>query len=258
MGSWDCYCALCCGPLGKFSVKVGDGTKKALKRRARIVAEGVRERKGIEPQNIKIEEDTEASDDDDEKGQQDRSATKSNDDTTHELHHGHSKYLYPYNEPPVLDTMYENYEKESYDPRLLHSEDVEWTDRCRTLGYNPNTGKAFISGLARYAIYGDVEIYEPGNDPNDPQLREYDVYQESTGELDDPTFPFHEACYRLLAKRLGYVDSAEIDKDVLFNVMLEKNIGYSCLMVDYGDTQSLGQQWWYCQPGEEVRPSLST
>ena len=69
---------------------------------------------------------------------------------------------------------------------------------------------------------------------------------------------FHEACYRLLAKRLGYVDSDEIDKHVLFNVMLEKNNGYSCLMVDYGDAQSLGQQWWYCQPGEEVRPSLST
>lgn len=153
------------------------------------------------------------------------------------------------------DDMYKYYEGTSYDPRLLVQEDVKWLDRCRTLGYNaeaPGVTKAFISGLGRYDDYGSFRIKRPGDDPNDIGAEEYDCYTNGGSDSDDPTFPFHEACYRVLARHLGYKSPSEIDKDVLYEIMRQNSEEWGgVLNLDYGGPRA--EQFWSCQPGEEVR-----
>ena len=255
MGSWDCYCALCCGPLRRSGVHVGDSTKKALKKRAKIVTKSIQKRQRLESDDVKINEkgmEDVSGGEEDEDQQKSKVASNDNDNARNQLHHGNSMYTYRDGQP-VLNTMYNYYEENSYDPRLLAAKDVEWLDRCRTLGYNPDTKKTFISGLGQYADYGSFEVNVAGDDPNDPHLFEYEVYQLGVGDIEEPTFPFHEACYRVLARRLGYDDPVEINKDVLYTLMREKSGERSCMMLDYGGMESLGLQFWDCQPGEEVQ-----
>ncbi|KAF2623114.1 hypothetical protein BU25DRAFT_462263 [Macroventuria anomochaeta] len=163
-----------------------------------------------------------------------------------------SRYKMHHGTDPT-DDMYRYYEETSYDPRLLALKDIKWLDRCRTLGYNaqaPDVTKAFISGLGRYVDYGSFEIVKAGNDPNDIGADEYDCYTAGGGDVDDPTFPFHEACYRVLAKYLECSDSKEIDKDVLYGVVRQCGEDWGGnLNLDYGGVQA--EQFWDCQPGEE-------
>lgn len=46
MGSFDCYCALCCGPLGIYNIKVGSKKPRALARREKRVENKARRLKG--------------------------------------------------------------------------------------------------------------------------------------------------------------------------------------------------------------------
>ncbi|KAF3038607.1 hypothetical protein E8E12_000886 [Didymella heteroderae] len=245
MGSWDCYCMLCCGPLKSSSVDVGDSDAKALRKRERSVRRMVREEKGLDglPGGDKIE----ASDEDEHEAKDDDAASSLpklslESVAQNELYHGN-----PYK------GMYDYYEEYSYDPRLLTKKDVAWLDRCRTIGFNADTKKAYITGLGTYVDWGDFETSQPGSDPNDPhpeQGRTYPCYMEDGGDIDDPTFPFHETCYAILAKRMGFDDPASITKDVLYKVASALGEGNGdSLRVDYGGEFS--NQFWANRPGEE-------
>lgn len=238
---------LCCGPLQMSSVSVGDMAPKALRKRDLRVRQKAREAKGLDgaPGGDEMEDSEES----DAEAQDDismRMLSKSGFASTvqHELYHG----------SPNGDKMYKLYEDYSYDPRILTEKDITWLKQCRTLGLNGDTNKAYTTGLGNYAGWGDFETNEGGTDPMDPyrgQVRGYPCYNEDGGEIDNPTYPFHEACYAILAKCSGFDNIAKIDKDIMYKTAhsLCEN-GGCCLTVDYGVDG--GEQFWANQPGEEV------
>ncbi|KAF2027720.1 hypothetical protein EK21DRAFT_71224 [Setomelanomma holmii] len=135
-------------------------------------------------------------------------------------------------------SMFSYHEQHSYDPEKLKKEDFEWADRARVLGINPEweeeKKKAFINpGACEQPVYHAYEPNEPGQ------------------EQRIATFPFHEECYKLLARRLGYDHRKYIDKDVLYEVMkqnvveLAKNLEFN-----YGSIEGV-EQFWECYAGEE-------
>jgi hypothetical protein len=69
-------------------------------------------------------------------------------------------------------------------------------------------------------------------------------------------FPFHEVCYDILTKNLGYKNKQEIDKDALFSTMDGHFEAYgSSLILDYGADHG-AEQYWDCISGCEVRTNL--
>lgn len=60
LGSFDCYCALCSGPLGIFSIQFGSARTAALRERARAVEEKRRRVVGEEVERGKATEDARA------------------------------------------------------------------------------------------------------------------------------------------------------------------------------------------------------
>jgi len=65
------------------------------------------------------------------------------------------------------------------------------------------------------------------------------------------TFPFHEECFQLLTKCLGYENRKEVDKDVLYAVMMQKVEELARhLELDYGKIDG-ADQFWECYAGEE-------
>lgn len=249
MGEWDCYCMLCCGPLQIGSVLVGDMSAKALGKRDKRVRQKAREIKSLG--GVPGGDEMESSDDNTDTGVNDGVTISllpklplgsiAQDELYHGCQRGGNNYDY--------------YEEYSYDPRIVTGEDVAWLDQCRTLGFNANSKKAYITGLGQYASWGDFETSEPGTDPMDPyreQVRAYPCYREDGGDIDDPTYPFHEACHAILANRLGFGDSADIDKTVMYKAARTLcELDGSCLTVDYGD-EDLGEQFWSNRPGDEV------
>jgi hypothetical protein len=234
---------LCHGPLQSSSVRVGDNGVKALRKRDRRVRREIRKKKGLD--RLLDGDEMESSDEDEQDDSGDSSVTEPPLEST------------PQNElfkDELAKGRY--YEELSYDPRVLTKKDVAWLDQSRTLGSNPDTQKAYITGLGRYAGWGDFETSEAGADPNDPRPQLYPCYISEGGELDVPTFPFHEACYAVLAKRLGFEDPADISKDVLYkvaHVLCDGNA--ECLTLDYGCRS--WSQFWSNPPGEEVSSPIS-
>lgn len=157
-----------------------------------------------------------------------------------------------YHGDPANGMMYDYCEEWSYDPRLLIKKDVAWLDQCRTLGFNPQTRKTFMSGIGTYDDGGSFAVREAGTDPNDPHPGTgYPCYTPNGLEFDGITFPLHEACYSILAKRLGYDDPADINRDALFETVRPIGEGNNdSLRVDYGC--ELSHQYWENRPGEEV------
>jgi hypothetical protein len=159
----------------------------------------------------------------------------------------------PFHNTDEKDKMYKYFEERSYDPSILEFDDLEWTARCRCLAFNAAaTGatKAFISGRGRYDDYGSFQVMKRGRDINDTGKDFHQCY--SFGSNEETAFPFHEACYRIFSRSLGYGDEKDVDKDVLHNIM-NQNVEYygRVLSLDYGNTQS-SHQFWECLPGEEV------
>ena len=185
-GSWDCHCALCCGPLNICCVHIGE-------------RDGGQGQTGG-PNNSSDSEDCAF-------------------------------------EPP-------------YSPSLVSTESVQWIHQCRALCYDSSNEAVFLSGLGHYDDYGYFEIREPGNDPHDTDPDMYHCYEDD-GEWEVLTFPFHEACYRVLAERLGYDKSSEIDTYTLYKVFKQYNNSVFELGLDYGGVQTV--QTWDSRRGEEVR-----
>lgn len=191
---------LCCGPLQISCVQVGDMAAKALRKKDKRVRKEARESKGLDiaPSGDKVKDSNK------------NNAEPLDDNSVstppklpldsvvqsklyHGVPHGHGMYKY--------------YEADSYDPRILTTRNVAWLSQCRILGCNANTKRAYITGLGQNAPWGGFEISEPGTDPMDPyrgQFRAYPCYLEDGSDVEDPTYPFHEACYAMLAKRLGF------------------------------------------------------
>jgi hypothetical protein len=80
-------------------------------------------------------------------------------------------------------------------------------------------------------------------------------------DQDSPVFPFHEACYTVLAQTLhDDVDISRIDKDALYATMRQINQDdgvCSSLHLDYGHEKH-GEQFWISEPGEEYVAFPST
>lgn len=240
---------LCCGPLQTSCVQVGDMAAKALRKRDKNMRQKAREAKGLigAPGGDEMED----SDESDAEVEDDNSISTPqklplDSLIQSELYHG----------LPNGDKLYDYYEGNSYDPRVLTEKDIAWLKQCRTLGFNPDAKKAYITGLGQYAGWGEFETNERGTDPMDPyrgDVKGYPCYLEDGGDIDDPTYPFHEACYAILAKRLGFGGPADIDKDVMYKTVRTLcGDGGGSLMVDYGVDG--GEQFWANQPGEEVSP----
>ncbi|KAI4639723.1 hypothetical protein J4E93_009077 [Alternaria ventricosa] len=143
----------------------------------------------------------------------------------------------------------ENTEEDSFDPRLVGLDDVMWINRVRALALNPER-KAYISGRGRYSDYGSLDIEGPGRDPNDPGEYSLNITSYASGD-EQQAFPFHEACFDILAKSIGLEKGRDIDKDVMcrtFSALLvdERPV----LDVDYQLHSDQGQ-FWHNEQGTE-------
>lgn len=320
MGSFDCYCALCAGPLGAVYLRFGDTTAKALKLRNKrvelkkvslahkeadvdlddvVVSDdeemadvdmktGGGSQEGGQEHNIPGNDEADDDDDDNYESVSDSGSWTSGDES--ESADGSDSGLGQFNvrdvaippQPEREDTfsqtsdlsvigeelreyhgeseangMYDFVEQASYDPTVLEDYDVKWVDRCRVLAFNvfaPGVRKAFISGRGRYDDYGNFSVKKPGKHPNDSGMSEHICFYTYENE-EPPAFPFHEACFRVLARSLGYENPNQVDKDALYIVMGQFCDDYArMLALDYGSEQECGQ-FWECMAGEEVRSS---
>jgi hypothetical protein len=152
------------------------------------------------------------------------------------------------------DSMYSWYEKNSYDPETLKRQDAQWTDRCRVLGLNKNLDgakRAFISGRGRYEDLFDFKIKKSGSDPRDPVLSSHPVYHCYEPDAEIATFPFHEECFKLLTRCLGHQHRKEVDKDVLYAVMIQNVLEFgNRLQFEYGNVEG-AEQFWESYAGME-------
>jgi hypothetical protein len=93
-------------------------------------------------------------------------------------------------------------------------------------------------------------VEKPGNDPRDTGAESHTAYFNSDSDQ-EPAFPVHEACYKILTKCLATRERRRIDKDILHAVMLQHTTDFgTTLTIDYGTLDS-AEQFWSCQAGEE-------
>ena len=313
MGSFDCYCALCSGPLGIGNVRFGMRSKKALKKRRkrvevhkrRLAGENVNE-DDIEsnhdeemddaPDDVEVQKPDEnaeqgeiSEDDEDDEEDSDFEPSSSDEDSDDESIDDMESDLpvgriedvsippvtpepekddtfsqasdlpiwdgwSPYTDERNPNNMRDYNETHTYDPGKLTVEDIKWTDRCRCLGFNPaarGVTKTFIPGRGRYDNYGSFYVKKLGRDPNDTGNDSLSCFHAFDAN-DTMAFPFHEACFAILSRCLGYEDVKDIDKDLLYDVLASDTVDYGGrLGLDYGLVQSC-HQFWDCLPGEEV------
>ncbi|KAF2702894.1 hypothetical protein K504DRAFT_463925 [Pleomassaria siparia CBS 279.74] len=306
MGFFDCYCALCSGPLSIYYVKLGSKRARDIKKRQKRVQLLKRKRAGEsvdiddiddgdddaemeDASEIETEEASpeESSDDEDDKDYAASSASSSPSDDSEYWEDSDPEMLIggitdmdvPPPEPEVerddtwsqtsdLSVEFDFYNKQdplqdprdfyyeetrSYDPIVLSPKDLTWLDRCRCLAFNAAaTGvtKAFISGRGRYSDYGSFDVRQPGRDPNDTG-EDYHTCFHTSDTNETVSFPFHETCYYILARSLGYTRQECIDKDAMYTAMRHNvQSNASRLDLDYGCINGV-EQSWECQPGEE-------
>ena len=160
----------------------------------------------------------------------------------------------PFHNTDEKDKMYEWNEEHSYDPLILNFDDLQWTARCRCLAFNavaPGVTKTFISGRGRYIDYGSFDITKQGREVNDTSKDFHHCFFALEPD-EEPAFPFHEACYKILSRNLGFVDEKGLGRDVLYGVLKQNIDRYARgLNLDYGCIQG-ANQFWECLPGEEV------
>jgi hypothetical protein len=90
-----------------------------------------------------------------------------------------------------------------------------------------------------------------GKDPRDTRSSTHPVYHAYKPDEEIPAFPIHEACFKLLTRCLATDDRKNVDKDVLYAVMLQNVTEMAHhLGLDYGPIQG-AEQTWECHTGEE-------
>ncbi|KAF2822617.1 hypothetical protein CC86DRAFT_80701 [Ophiobolus disseminans] len=162
----------------------------------------------------------------------------------------------PYSPAPFdeASSEYTYSEHHTYDPIGLSRRDVKWMDRCRVLAINADleSGKrAFISGRGQYDESFGFIVEKYGSDPREPHWGKHMAHHCYDGDAETNTFPFHEECYKVLAKCLGYETKNGIDKDILHAVMTQKISKCKRMLdLDYGGIAG-AEQWWICHSGQE-------
>ncbi|KAF2451988.1 hypothetical protein P171DRAFT_376537, partial [Karstenula rhodostoma CBS 690.94] len=279
MGSFDCFCALCCGPLGEAWVKFGSKNDEALAKRRRRVEVKKRRLAG---------ENVNESDSDEDDGMEDHrqspltgegdadSAGKESDPKTK-----HDRNVaFPLN---ALEEEGGNTDDEIYNQgagdRLSENDDAEgsehgWEDESE----NDNDNQESASDAGSLGEYEEKISYDPlklrrkdvtwldrgrtlGFNPEAlgvtkcfvSGLGQYDSYGSFRIETPDqhPTYPFHEACLQVLAKCLGLRKKGEIDRDVLYAVLSQNSKDHDpALSLDYGEIEG-PEQFWESISGEE-------
>lgn len=234
---------LCCGPLREGLVVVGDMAAEALRKRdkrVRLKARGNKDLAGVLGGDEMQDSD-----------ENDTDADNNKIPSWQWMDFNAERELYYCNRRRSL--RYDYYEKYSYDPRIVTRKHIMWQHKCRTLGFNPDIGRAYITGLGESSAFGSFDLYEQEDDP----LEVYHVRNIINpcyvvdSDYKEPTYPFHEVCYTLLAKRLGFNETAEMDKDIVYEVACALCEGNrACLNVDYG-VGNVGK-FWKSRPGEEV------
>jgi hypothetical protein len=148
---------------------------------------------------------------------------------------------------------------------MLHNWARKQPRICESTLFNKFIALANLNQGAVDCAYGN----DPNvpRDPRRPNKNSFSTYSEYNP--DEPTgFPFHEPCFQVFAQALRYQLSAEIkgvadlkliDKDVLYSTMAKLHEEYDhCLKVDYAELNEVAQeQYWYCEPGSEVRDTLA-
>ncbi|KAH8687792.1 hypothetical protein BGZ60DRAFT_16482 [Tricladium varicosporioides] len=168
------------------------------------------------------------------------------------------------------------FEEGAYDPMIIAGADLEWLEKVKVIGFNPDSfsvDKCFITGLGEAQDFGEVECLL-GDDPNVPQpdrqwaqnnapdWNHFSVYM--TFEPGD-TFaaPFHPPCFQVFAQVLKYQRSGKIDgvadissisKEILWTAMSKLHEEYEhVLSLDYGELEEdAREQYWGCTPGHEA------
>jgi hypothetical protein len=116
MGSYDCYCAVCGGPL-YHSVQFGSKSAKALARRKRRLEKAKRRRAG----------ETDLPDSENETDDFDVATSKMEMADGHDAGDGEEED----------DEDYDAWEQDHcYNPELVSESSTEWLDNCRCLGFN--------------------------------------------------------------------------------------------------------------------------
>ncbi|KAJ7259672.1 hypothetical protein C8J57DRAFT_490239 [Mycena rebaudengoi] len=146
---------------------------------------------------------------------------------------------------------------QAYDPSVVTMEDVEWTNSCILLGFNPQAvaidKRMYWTGPAQYDDYGcfrvDVGHSENVSFPNESdEFQCYQVYDATQTSC----YPIHPPCLALFTNLLwGDSNIENFDKDVLYHVM-SSHSSYAFLDLDYGDPHPGYEQYWWSRPGEEV------
>lgn len=324
MGSFDCYCALCGGPLNIGAMNFGSRKSKALEKRRKQVVKQIRARRKrnssagndteFEDEDEEIEDVHEVDETEDDKppevpnpfakqeepswgddaesdsdvisddevsaSSSDSESIRSSDSDFYaggvadvrqrtpspdprslrdpdcwsqwsdlSIWEGFDPYKSRYDDDLKSLDSYE--ERQSYDPEKLRADEVRWLNRCRALSFNPDASgitKAYISGRGRYSDYGSFDVMKPGRDPNDNGEQNLTCFHAYNPD-ETPTYPFHEECYKILSRVLGYEKYQAIDKDVLYGVMTA-HADVRNLDLPFGDISGQ-EQFWECIPGEE-------
>ncbi|KAL2073497.1 hypothetical protein VTL71DRAFT_10823 [Oculimacula yallundae] len=162
--------------------------------------------------------------------------------------------------------------EDGFDPNLITTEDLEWVENARLLGFNPSApgvSKCFITGPAQAGEFGTFEC-ELGGDPNVPPATDQGppakatIAAYSTYNPDEPlAIVFHADCLKIFAQALAYQingicraepDLAIVDKDVLYPAMKKAtDERLNALTLDYGElSESVMEQYWGAQAGQEA------
>lgn len=97
----------------------------------------------------------------------------------------------------------------------------------------------------------EYRVRRPGKDPRDTGAESHPAYYANEPETDIPSFPTHEACFKILTRCLATEDRAKVDKDILYAVMQQNMEDLARhLTLDYGSIDG-AQQFWECFAGEE-------
>ncbi|PYH67659.1 F-box protein [Aspergillus vadensis CBS 113365] len=142
---------------------------------------------------------------------------------------------------------------------ILEHCNLEWLDKLRALGINPNaTGsdKSFLTGPGRYFDYGGIEVVA-GNHMNIPYPKNEVVSMvayHDFAEIGEPhVFPFHSVCYEVLKRCISLRQPGEIQGNNLYQVFEQANGGrYVRLQLDYGEPDPPVEQVWETLRGQEI------
>ncbi|KAL2843720.1 hypothetical protein BJY01DRAFT_248496 [Aspergillus pseudoustus] len=254
---FDCYCFLCCGPLGSSYLQVGSSDPDDLTNR----------RGRVETQRLALERGDELDSDD----SSHESDYGSNDDESQEEEGGREEGDESESEDEDQDNHdegnYQDPEHHSYDLDLATSDRTSWLRRVRVppLTHTPLASqsstltlpRAFISGPATYEDMGRIWASPEPGEPHQASTGDncFDCY--TSFNDDEIGFPFHDHCMTVLQKALQWYyeytptkqerrlsSSPHLDLDALYEAA-SRLTGWSRAQLDlnYGEISGAGECW---------------